>query len=502
MKFNFTNSIKGCDKESKGCLVLGQFGEEGGNFPKALEDMLAKSVSTYQFKGEKLTTIDCANTAEASSAGDLASFGRIIVAGLGAKDKLNNNTFVELGAKIAQKLKKSGVTDLTICPSDDLGFDAAANIALGFKMGDWEFDYKTKDKKESTDSLQTVTIVTKQPAEAEAAFGSLDAVAEGVALTRTLVTMPPNKLYPETMADQAQQLKDLGVVVEVLDKEQMQKLGMGALLGVAQGSSFDPRLIVLQWKNGPADQAPVAIVGKGVTFDSGGISIKPANDMEQMKDDMAGSGVVIGLIKALALRKAKVNVVGVMGMVENMPSGTAQRPADVVTSMSGQTIEVINTDAEGRLVLADALWYTQDRFKPQAMIDLATLTGAMRVALGEEHAGLFSNDKSLTKALVDAGKDVNELLWAMPLSPVGEGYDKDMNCDIADMRNTAAGGRGGGSITAAQFLQRFVNNVPWAHLDIAAVAAYLKRPHPVTGKFATGFGVRLLDSYIKTNYEK
>ena len=306
----------------------------------------------------------------------------------------------------------------------------------------------------------------------------------------------PNVLYPETMALKALDLKNLGLTVEVLGEKDMEKLGMGALLGVGQGSIRESKLIILQWSNGPKDQAPIAVVGKGVTFDTGGISIKPSNGMEDMKYDMAGSGVVLGLMKALAMRQAKVNIVGVMGMVENMPSGSAQRPADVVTSMSGQTIEVLNTDAEGRLVLADALWYTQDRFKPQTMINLATLTGAIKVALGEEYAGLFSNNDELSEKLTEAGKIVQEPLWRLPM---GEAYDRDIDSDIADMKNVGSG-RGAGSITAAQFLQRFVNNVPWAHLDIASVA-WQKKTHPLTGKGATAFGVRLLNEFIAKNYE-
>jgi len=321
-------------------------------------------------------------------------------------------------------------------------------------------------------------------------------VAEGVALTRHVVSEPPNILYPESMAEIASELKRLKVGVEVLDEKHMKKLGMGALLGVGQGSIRESKLIVLEWMHGPKGEPPVAFVGKGVTFDTGGISIKPSNGMEDMKYDMAGSGVVLGLFKALALRGAKVNAVGIMGMVENMPSGSAQRPADVVTSMSGQTIEVINTDAEGRLVLADALWYAQDRFKPQAMIDLATLTGAISVALGWEYAGLFSNNDELSRKLTDAGNSVGEKLWRLPM---GDSYDKDIDSDIADVKNTGSG-RGAGSITAAQFLQRFVNNVPWAHLDIAGMA-WEKKDKPLVGKGASAFGVRLLNEFLMKYYE-
>ncbi len=277
----------------------------------------------------------------------------------------------------------------------------------------------------------------------------------------------------------------------------MKKLGMGSLLGVGQGSVRPSRLVVMQWKGNPkAKDAPLAILGKGVTFDTGGISIKPAGGMEDMKWDMAGAGVVVGLMKALAGRKAKVNVVGMVGLVENMPSGSAQRPGDIVTSMSGQTIEVLNTDAEGRLVLADVLWYCQDRFKPRFMIDLATLTGAIIIALGHEHAGLFSNNDELADRLAAAGKAVGELVWRMPLA---DAYDRQIDSDAADVKNIS-GGRDAGSITAAQFLQRFVNKTPWVHLDIAGTA-WSKKDAPTVPKGATAFGVRLLERFIAEHYE-
>jgi leucyl aminopeptidase len=288
----------------------------------------------------------------------------------------------------------------------------------------------------------------------------------------------------------------------VLDEPAMRELGMGALLGVAQGSAKPPRLVVMQWRGAGKDKddgepAPLAFIGKGVTFDTGGISIKPAAGMGEMKWDMAGSAVVIGLLRLLAARKAKVNAIGVVGLVENMPSGTAQRPGDIVTSMSGQTIEVLNTDAEGRLVLADAMWYCQDRFKPRLMIDLATLTGAIVVALGHHNAGLFTNDDELATRLIEAGKAVGEEVWRLPLA---EAYDRDIDSDAADVKNIG-GGRAGGSITAAQFLQRFVNKVPWAHLDIAGMA-WSSKDAPTVPKGATAFGLRLLDHFVAQYYEK
>jgi leucyl aminopeptidase len=323
-------------------------------------------------------------------------------------------------------------------------------------------------------------------------------VAEGVFLARDVVSEPPNVIYPMTLADQARGLSKLGVDVEILGVKEMKKLGMGALLGVGQGSVHESQIAIMRWNGDPKgrDRKPVAFCGKGVTFDTGGISLKPAAGMEDMKWDMAGAGVVIGLMKALAGRRARLNVVGIVGLVENMPSGAAQRPSDIVTSMSGQTIEVNNTDAEGRLVLADVLWYTQDRFKPRLMVDLATLTGAIVIALGHEHAGLFSNNDELADKLLDAGKASGELLWRMPLA---EAYDQEIDSDVADVKNIS-GGRAGGSIIGAQFLQRFVNNVPWAHLDIAAMA-WSKKDQGTVPKGATAFGVRLLDRLVADNYE-
>jgi leucyl aminopeptidase len=328
----------------------------------------------------------------------------------------------------------------------------------------------------------------------------LDKVADGIFFTRDLVSEPPNVLYPETLARHARSLAKLGVKVEVLGIAQMKKLGMGALLGVGQGSVRESRLVVMRWdgggRRGPGRaSAPIAFIGKGVTFDTGGISIKPAANMGDMKWDMGGSAVVIGLMKALAGRKAKVNAVGVVGLVENMPDGNAQRPGDIVTSMSGQTIEVLNTDAEGRLVLADALWYCKERFKPKFMIDLATLTGAIIIALGHETAGMFSNNDVLAGRLAAAGKAVREPVWRLPL---GEDYDKALKSTIADMRNI--GGRAAGSITAAQFLQRFVGKVPWVHLDIAGVA-WSEKEAPTAPRGGTGFGVRLLDRLVADHYE-
>src|SRR3546814_270696 len=378
--------------------------------------------------------------------------------------------------------------------------EQAAHYAYGALLRSYRFDkYKTKEKPEKKQKLKEIKVMVEDAAAARRLFQKLEKIAEGVFLTRNLVSEPANVLFPKSFAAEARKLEKLGVKVTVLGEKEMKKLGMGALLGVAQGSATEPQLLVMRWDGaGAKGGAPLAFVGKGVTFDTGGISLKPAAGMEDMKWDMGGAGAVTGLMHALAARKAKVNAVGVCGLVENMPSGTAQRPGDVVTSMSGQTIEVLNTDAEGRLVLSDALWYTQENFKPRLIVDLATLTGAIIISLGHEHAGLFSNDDKLSTQLTAAGKTVGEALWRLPL---GREYDKQIDCDVADMKNIG-GGRAGGSITAAQFLQRFIQDgTPWAHLDIAGVA-WATKDKPTVPKGGTGFGVRLLDAFVAENFEK
>ena len=425
----------------------------------------------------------------------------LLAVGLGKPKDLTDLRMEAVGASVAKRFNAAGVAAgaLVIDSIKGAKLNAptmAARAALGAKLGTYRFDrYRTQEKPERKPSLKQFKILTTSVAAARKLYRPLSGVADGVILTRDLVSEPANVIYPKTLAQEARKLSKLGVKVEVLGRARMKQLGMGALLGVAQGSAFEPQIVVMRWNGAPRMQ-PVAFVGKGVTFDSGGISIKPSGGMEDMKWDMGGSGVVIGLMKALAARKAKANVVGVVGLVENMPSATAQRPGDIVTSMSGQTIEVINTDAEGRLVLADALWYTQKRFKPRFMVDLATLTGAIIVALGDQHAGLFSNNDELSGRLEKVGRAVGEPVWRLPLAAE---YDKLINSDAADMKNV--GSRGAGSITAAQFLQRFVAGVPWAHLDIAGVT-WSKKVSPTVPKGGTGFGVRLLDRLVADYYEK
>jgi leucyl aminopeptidase len=431
--------------------------------------------------------------------------GRVLLVGLGKPAALSASTLQNLGGQVVAHLNSVGETAAAVALDRFDGMkvkpsEAAANFAFGARLRAYRFDkYRTKEKPDQKPSLAALTIMTRDEAAAARAFAPLEKIAEGVFLTRDLVSEPANIIYPETLAEAARKLTKFGVHVEVLDDRQMKKLGMGALLGVGQGSARPSRLVVMQWKGGAKGKnvQPVAFIGKGVTFDTGGISIKPADGMWDMKWDMGGAGVVIGLMKALAGRKAKVNAVGVIGLVENMPSGTAQRPGDIVTSMSGQTIEVLNTDAEGRLVLADALWYCQDRFKPKFMVDLATLTGAIIIALGSEHAGLFSNNDQLAERLIGAAGDVGEKLWRLPLA---EPYDRMIDSDAADVKNIS-GGREASSITAAQFLQRFVNGVPWAHLDIAGTT-WSKKDAATIPKGATAFGVRLLDRLVAEHYEK
>ena len=430
---------------------------------------------------------------------------RIVLVGLGKPKAVDARLLEDLGGTLAAHLNSAGESEATFAV--DLGdgallkpAEAAARLAYGAALRSYRFDkYRTKQKPEQKPSLSSITVSAASPGEAKQAYQALGAAAEAVAFTRDLVSEPANELYPESMAERAAALAgpDLpGLTVEVLDENRLSELGMGALLGVAQGSVRPPRVVVMQYRGVAADVAPLAFIGKGVTFDTGGISIKPAGGMWDMKWDMAGAGVVIGLMRLLAARRARVNAVGLVGLVENMPSGAAQRPGDIVRSMSGQTIEVLNTDAEGRLVLADVLWYCQDRFKPTAMIDLATLTGAVIVALGHENAGLLANNDELAERLVAAGKAVGEPVWRLPLA---ESYDRAIDSDAADVKNIA-GDRAAGSIIGAQFVQRFVNNVPWAHLDIAGVA-WSKKDAPTVPKGATAFGVRLLDRFVADYYE-
>ncbi|RWA73298.1 leucyl aminopeptidase [Mesorhizobium sp.] len=434
------------------------------------------------------------------------SVDRLVAIGAGKVASLDDQAWLKLGGAVAASLRKATeVAVIVDLPGLQPDGRQAANLAAGILLRSYSFDkYKTRKERENGQpegkkaeaaKPAKITIHCADPAAAKKAFASEGAVIDGVLLARDLVNEPANALGPVEFAARARELEALGVEVDVLTEKEMKKLGMGSLLGVAQGSPRGARVAVMQWKGGKAKDAPIAFIGKGVTFDTGGNSMKPASGMEDMKGDMGGAAAVTGLIHALAARKAKANVVGVIGLVENAVDGHAQRPGDIVTSMSGQTIEVLNTDAEGRLVLADALWYTNDRFRPKFMVNLATLTGAIMVALGQHYAGLFSNDDELAGRLTGAGQATQERVWRMPL---GAEYDKLIDSKNADMKNI--GGRYGGAIIAAQFLQRFVKDTPWAHLDIAGTAMGAPASE-INQSWGSGFGVRLLDRLVRDHYE-
>jgi leucyl aminopeptidase len=500
MKISFAEP----EQPRSGAVVVGVW-EEGALTPAArrLDEATAGAITRAlsaapRFSGKKDELLPIVGPAN-------LLVSRIVLAGLGKPDSTDARALQQLGGKLAAHLNGAGEIEATFAIEFGDGSPigeakAAAELAFGAQLRSYRFDkYKTKEKPEQKPSLARLTVEAGDATAAQRAYRRLDQTAEAVFFTRDLVSEPANVIYPETLAAQAEGLAAFGVNVEVLDENKMRELGMNSLLAVGQGSARPPRVVVMEWRGAKDAEGgrPLAFVGKGVTFDTGGISIKPAAGMGDMKWDMAGSAVVIGLMRLLARRQAKVSAVGIVGLVENMPSGTAQRPGDIVTSMSGQTIEVLNTDAEGRLVLADALWYCQDRFKPRLMIDLATLTGAVIVALGHHRAGLFSNNDELADRLIEAGKEVGEQVWRLPLA---ESYDREIDSDAADVKNIG-GGRAGGSIIGAQFLQRFVNDVPWAHLDIAGTA-WSSKDAPTVPKGATAFGVRLLDRFVSQYYEK
>ena len=421
----------------------------------------------------------------------------VLLVGAGGKDKLDDLAVEAFGGNAYAAVKLSGAEVLTIDASD-LSPEQAARVGFAARLAAYRFDkYRTTQKADKIPSITAIRVVTTDLRGAEAALEPLSAVADGVIFARDLVSEPANVLYPAEFAKRVKALESLGLEVEILGEAEMEKLGMRTLLGVGQGSRRESQLAIMKWNGGEAGAQPLAFVGKGVCFDTGGISIKPADGMEDMKWDMGGAAAVTGTMIALASRKAKANVVGVLGLVENMPDGNAQRPGDVVVSMSGQTVEVINTDAEGRLVLADALWYTQQRFKPKFMIDLATLTGAMIVALGLDYAGVFSNSDHVADPILAAAKKVGENFWRMPIPAI---YEQHIDSKIADVKNTG-NGRAGGSITAALFLQRFTNGVPWAHLDIAPTAWANKSPSPTVPEGGVGFAVRTLDRMVADSYE-
>lgn len=424
-------------------------------------------------------------------------FGKVIVVGAGDAGENAENTWLNMGGKTLSKIGSSEKVHIfTDAEKDGQDAELLSEFALGMTLRAYDFDeYKTVTKKKGAEKTHKIKMMASNYLAVKKAFNTRQAIADGVVLARRLVNEPANTLGPVEFANEAKALEELGIKTEILTEKQMTKLGMHALLGVALGSERPPRLAIMTWNGGKKSEDPIAFVGKGVVFDTGGISLKPGGGMEDMKGDMGGAAAVIGLMKALAGRKAKANVVGILGLVENMPDGKAQRPGDIVTSMSGQTIEIINTDAEGRLVLCDALYYCNERFKPKFMINLATLTGAVLVALGQEHAGLFSNDDELSEQLTQAGLKTRERVWRLPID---KAYDKMIDSRFADMKNT--GGRFAGSITAAQFLHRFVGDTPWAHLDVAGTAMNSPKTD-ISATWASGFGVRLLNELVAKNYE-
>ena len=420
----------------------------------------------------------------------------LIILGRGADGEGDSDAaWTDRGGSLFAKLDSANIHEAAII-LDEPGIAPrlAAALAAGARLRSYRFDkYHTRKPGHRTLDL---TLVVNAPREIEPALADAMAVAGGTILARDLVNEPANLLGPSEMAAAAHGLSEIGVSVEILTEDDMARLGMGALLAVGQGSRRPPRLAVMQWRGGRKTQTPLAFVGKGVVFDTGGISIKGAANMENMKGDMAGAAAVVGLMQALAARKAKINAVGVIALAENMPDGNAVRPGDILTAMSGETIEVISTDAEGRLILADALWYTQDRFRPKVMVDLATLTGAMLVALGHDYAGLFTNTDALAAKFHEAGRLTGEKVWHLPMGPA---YDKLIESRFADIRNQ--GGRNGGASIAAQFLSHFVGDVPWVHLDIVGTA--FGAPSTETSpSWASGFGVALLHRFIRDNYEE
>lgn len=468
-----------------------------------LESLIGRAAPAERFKAKAQTALTIALPV------GLEPVERLVVVGLGPEAEADKLDWRLTGGFLAGRVSGRAATVALALAGGEVSAEALAAMALGARLRAYKFDrYKTKKKKDEPEDegATRLTFLVADPAAARRADRRVAGLAEGVNLARDLVNEPPNILFPAEFARRAQALSALGVEVEVLEEDELRTIGMRALLAVGQGSTHGSRVAIMRWNGGPLGEAPVAIVGKGVCFDSGGISIKPSAGMEDMKGDMAGAATVVGLMHALASRKAKVNVVGAIGLTENMPDGEAQRPGDIITTLSGQTVEMVNSDAEGRLVLADVIWHVQDRYKPRLIVDLATLTGAVLVALGQEHAGLFTNDEELADRLIAAGRATGEKVWRLPLAPE---YDKLIDSKVADMKNT--GGRHGGSITAAQFVARFVRDedgrdgraarpLPWAHLDIAGTG--MNAPQSEINKsWSSGWGVRLLDELLRRDYE-
>ncbi|MEA1942120.1 MAG: leucyl aminopeptidase [Pseudomonadota bacterium] len=459
----------------------------------ATSGAIKRALAGSRFKGKAGQTLELVAPSGVDNS-------RIVLFGLGEKDKRSASALEKAGAAVVKLLLVSGETGVSLSLSGESDAEGAARAALGARLAAYRYDqFRTKLKDDQKPSLETVSIVVDDTAAADKAWESWGAVADGVDLARDVTNLPPNILNPETYAKKIEGLAEFGLEIEILDEVQMTELGMGALLGVGQGSEFESKIAIMKWSGGKAGDDPLLFVGKGLTFDSGGISLKPGANMDEMRGDMGGSAAVVGLMRALAGRKANVNAIGIVGLVENMPDGNAQRPGDIVTSMSGQTIEIHNTDAEGRLVLADVLWYSQDRFKPKLIVDLATLTGAMLIALGNTRAGIFTNSDEIADHLFKAGNDSDEPVWRLPLGP---DYEKHIETKNADIKNVGEG-RLAGSISAAEFLKCFVNDRPWCHIDIAGTAMGGMNPKedPRQPSWGTGWGVRVLDRFVRDNHE-
>jgi len=493
----------GADPEAM-CVVLAgddvELGRRASELDSRSGGAIGKAVEAAQFKGKKKSTAELL-------APPRIGISRLLLIGIGKAADLKESDWVTLGgaaagAISARKVKKASLIVDVVGTSGAKTETIAALLAFGAALRLYEFSkYQTKkdndEENAAPNGLKKLVIQCANTEKARAAFARYEAVANGVVIARDLVNEPANVLGPIEFAERVGELEKVGVEVEILDADQIAELKMGALLAVAQGSERPARVAIMHWHGAKSKRSkPLAFIGKGVVFDTGGISIKPSSGMEDMKGDMGGAACVVGLMHALGERKANVNAIGIIGLVENMPSGTATRPGDIVTSYSGQTVEVLNTDAEGRLVLGDLISYVQDRFKPRLIIDLATLTGAIMVALGKEYAGLFVNNDKLANELLDASSQTGEKVWRMPLD---KAYDKMMESKNADLKNL--GGRWAGACTAAAFLKAFVKDTPWAHIDLAGTAMDAPKSE-INPSWGSGWGVRLLDRFVADRYEK
>ena len=495
MKINFINDLESSGESTCEVHLLYtaddkvQLSHSSAILDEGTDGLLSETIAHNNFKGKFLDSFFITSN-------NLPCHDALFVS-VGDPDKLDDAKLEKVGGAIYSKLKERGTQGRALLFVDNEISTSATNIAFGIQLKEYTFDkYFTKKDKEETnfevDVCQEGADLTKVKEE----YAHKDAMVQGIAFAKDLISEPSNVLYPKSYADRVKGLEALGLKIKVYGEKELEKMGAGALLAVGQGSARESQMVVMEWMNGKKGDAPSALVGKGVCFDTGGYSIKPSRGLKDMKYDMGGSAVVVGTMISIAKRNLPINAVGVIGLVENMVSSNAYKPGDVITSMSGQTIEIDNTDAEGRVVLADCLWYTQDKYKPSAMVNLATLTGAISIALGDKIAGLFSNDDDLSNELLKAGDTTGEDLWRMPCDPIGERYDEYVDSSIADMHNVGKGGEAS-STTAAQFLQRFVNDTPWAHLDIAGVTWNDKGSMTASGG-ATGWGVQLLNKWIET----